>query len=198
MPYGIIKLDTLVYTSGGLDASTSVSGLVGGSFNNISVSGTVSGVSGIFTVVSGTSGVFTSVSGTSGVFTGTVSGATGVFASSTLTNPGIVGTVVEDIYTIVDGAAFEINPDNGSIQLITLGASRTPKATSFIDGEAITLMVDDGTARTLTWTDATFGSGGVAWKTDAGVAPTLNTSGYTAIVLWKVSGQVYGARVGDA
>jgi hypothetical protein len=45
MPYGIIKLDTLVYTSGGLDASTSVSGLVGGSFNNISASGTVSGAS---------------------------------------------------------------------------------------------------------------------------------------------------------
>lgn len=198
MPYGIIKLDTLVYTSGGLDASTSVSGLVGGSFNNISASGTVSGVSGIFTVVSGTSGVFTSVSGTSGVFTGTVSGATGVFASSTLTSPGIVGTVVEDIYNIVDGAAFEINPDNGSIQLITLGASRTPKATSFVDGEAITLMVNDGTAYTLTWTDATFGASGVAWKTDGGVAPTLNTSGYTAIVLWKVSGQVYGARVGDA
>lgn len=187
MPYGTVKLDTIIYTSGGLDASTAMSGLVGGRFNNISVSGTVSGVSGIFTVVSGTSGVFTSVSG-----------ATGVFASSTLTSPGIVGTVIEDIYTIVDGAAFEINPDNGSIQLITLGASRTPKATSFIDGEAITLMVNDGTAYTLTWTDATFGASGVTWKTDGGVAPTLNASGYTAMVLWKVSGQVYGARVGDA
>lgn len=188
MNYGTLKLDTIVYTSGGFDASATVSGLAAGNFPNISTSGTVSGTSGIFTVVSGTSGIFT----------GTVSGATGVFASSTLTSPGIVGTVVEDIYNIVDGAAFEINPDNGSIQLITLGASRTPKATSFIDGEAITLMVNDGTAYTLTWTDATFGSGGVNWKTDGGTAPTLNTSGYTAMVLWKVSGQVYGARVGDA
>ena len=40
--------------------------------------------------------------------------------------------------------------------------------------------------------------GGVVWKTNAGAAPTLNTSGYTVIVLWKVSTQVYGARVGDA
>ncbi len=188
MPYGTVKLDTIIYTSGGLDASTAMSGLVGGNFSNISSSGTISGASGVFTVVSGTSGVFT----------GTVSGSSGVFAASTLTDPAIVGTVREDIYTIADGAAFEIDPGNGSIQLITLGASRTPKATNFLDGEAITFMVDDGTAYTLTWTDATFGASGVAWKTDGGVAPTLNTSGYTAMVLWKVSGQVYGARVGDA
>jgi len=37
----------------------------------------------------------------------------------------------------------------------------------------------------------------VEWKTDAGVAPTLNTTGYTVIVLWKVASQVYGARVGN-
>jgi hypothetical protein len=118
--------------------------------------------------------------------------------NKTLTDPAITGTILEDIYTISDGAAFEIDPGNGSIQLITLGASRTPKATNFAAGESVTLLVDDGTAYTLTWTDSTFGSGGVVWKTDGGNAPTLNTSGYTVIVLFKVSTQVYGARVGDA
>ena len=118
--------------------------------------------------------------------------------SKTLTDPAIIGTILEDVFTITDGAAFEIDPGNGSIQLITLGASRTPLATNFAAGEAITLMVDDGTAYTLTWTDATFGGSGVVWKTDGGVAPTLNTTGYTVIVFWKVSTQVYGARVGDA
>jgi len=59
-------------------------------------------------------------------------------------------------------------------------------------------MVDDGSAYTLTWTDATFGGSGVTWKTDSGASPTLNTSGYTVIVLWKVGNQVYGARVGNA
>jgi len=112
--------------------------------------------------------------------------------------PELVGTIIENVYTIADGAAFEIDPGNGSVQLITLGANRTPKATNMVEGEAITLMVDDGSAYTLTWTDATFGGSGVVWKTDGGVAPTLNTTGYTAIVLWKVSTQVYGARVGDA
>jgi len=78
-----------------------------------------------------------------------------------------------------------------------LGANRTPKGTSFVNGEAITLMVDDGTAFALTWTDATWGGSGVVWETDSGSAPTLATTGYTTIVLWKVGGQVYGARVGN-
>jgi hypothetical protein len=117
--------------------------------------------------------------------------------NKTLTDPAITGTILEDVYTITDGAAFEIDPGNGSIQLITLGASRTPKATNFAAGESITLMVDDGTAYTLTWTDATFGGSGVVWETDSGTAPTLATTGYTTIVLWKVGSQVYGARVGN-
>ena len=117
--------------------------------------------------------------------------------NKTLTDPAIIGTILEDVYTITDGAAFEIDPSNGSIQLITLGASRTPKATNFVAGESVTLMVDDGSAYTLTWTDATFGGSGVVWKTDAGSAPTLNTTGYTVIVLWEVGTQVYGARVGN-
>jgi hypothetical protein len=119
-------------------------------------------------------------------------------SAAALTDPTITGAILEDVYTISDGAAFEIDPGNGTIQLITLGASRTPKATNFAAGESVTLMVDDGTAYTLTWTDSTFGGSGVVWKTDGGVAPTLNTSGYTVIVLWKVSTQVYGARVGNA
>ena len=129
---------------------------------------------------------------------GTVTGNIAFSGSGTLTDPPITGCILEDIYTITDGAAFEIDPGNGSIQLITLGANRTPKATNFAAGESVTLMVDDGTAYTLTWSDTTFGTSGVVWKTGSGSAPTLNTTGYTVIVLWKVSSQIYGARVGDA
>lgn len=141
------------------------------------------------------SGVLSFVTAATGDVTTT---GTQTLTNKTLTDPAIIGTILEDVYTISDGAAFEIDPGNGSIQLITLGASRTPKATNFANGESVTLMVDDGSAYTLTWTDSTFGGSGVVWKTNAGVAPTLNTSGYTVITLWKVGGQVYGARVGDA
>lgn len=129
--------------------------------------------------------------------TGVVVGTsdTQTLTNKMLTDPIMIGTLIEDVFTITDGAAFEIDPANGSVQLITLGASRTPKATNFVAGESITLMVNDGTAYTLTWTDATFGGSGVVWV--GGSAPTLATTGYTVIQFWKVSTQVYGARVGD-
>ena len=97
--------------------------------------------------------------------------ATQTLTAKTLTDPAIIGTILEDVFTITDGAAFEIDPGNGSVQLITLGASRTPKATNMVAGESITLMVDDGSAYTLTWSDATFGDSGVVWKTNAGCCP---------------------------
>lgn len=133
--------------------------------------------------------------GTSGNFLKTQGAGAAPTWSNTFTDPAIVGTILEDIFTITDGAAFEVDPGNGSIQLITLGASRTPKATNFAAGESVTLMVNDGTAYTLTWTDSTWGTGGVVWV--GGSAPTLATSGYTVIQFWKVSTQIYGARVGD-
>ena len=123
---------------------------------------------------------------------------TQTLTSKTLTDPAIDGAIKEEVFTISDGAAFEIDPGNGSIQLLTLGDNRTPKATNFAAGESVMLMVDDGTAYAITWTDATFGGSGVVWKTNGGSAPTLNTTGYTVIVLWMVGTQVYGARVGDA
>jgi hypothetical protein len=116
-----------------------------------------------------------------------------------ITTPTLTGTPIEDIYTITDGAAFEIDPANGSDQAIVLGANRTPKATNFQNGQAISLSVDDGTAYTITWTDATFGGTGVLWlgaSSGGGTAPTLGTTGKTWITLWKRGGQVYGSLSG--
>ena len=99
----------------------------------------------------------------------------------------------EEVYAISDGATVNLDPNNGSIQTWTLGANRTPGQANWSAGQSITLLVDDGTAYTLDWSTLS-----VVWKTDAGSAPTLNTSGETVIVLWKVSTTIYGARVGDA
>jgi hypothetical protein len=110
----------------------------------------------------------------------------------------------DTVYTITDGEAFEIDPANGSVQVVTLGASRTPLATNFEAGQTVLLGIDDGSAYSITWTSSTFGTGGtsgngVRWVKSGGAAtaPTLATSGYTWILLWKVGSQVYGGEVGQ-
>ena len=121
--------------------------------------------------------------------------ATETLTNKTIVDPAITGTILEDVYTITDGAGFEVDPGNGSVQLVTLGANRTPQATNFAAGESVTLMVADGTAYTLTWSHSTWGGSGVAWV--GGSAPTLATTGYTVLQFWKVGTQIYGASVGD-
>ena len=180
--------DTIPITAGGTGATTAAAA-------RTALGATTTG-NDLFTAISA-SAARTAIGAGTGDGDVTTTGSQ-ILSSKTLVDPAITGAILEDIYTITDGSAFEIDPGNGSIQLITLGASRTPKATNFAAGESVILMVDDGSAYTLTWTDSTFGGSGVVWKTNAAAAPTLNTSGYTAIVLWKVSTQVYGARVGDA
>jgi hypothetical protein len=117
-----------------------------------------------------------------------------VFANSaTLSKPIFNDGYTEEVFAITDGSTVNLDPNNGSIQTWTLGANRTPGQANWAAGQSITLMVDDGSASTISW--ATLN---VVWKTDSGVAPTLNTSEFTVIALWKVSSTIYGARVGNA
>ena len=115
----------------------------------------------------------------------------------TLTTPTMTGAVLNDGYTeevfTVTGTTPALSPTNGSIQTWTLSGNSTPTAGTWAAGQSLTLLVDDGTDYTITWTTLA-----VVWKTDKGLAPTLNTSGDTVIGLWKVGTTIYGARVGDA
>ena len=98
------------------------------------------------------------------------------------------GSIREQTYQITDAATIFIEPGNGSI-----GASRTINTSLFLDGEVVTLMINDnsGTGSVSTWTS-------VVWVNNAGVAPSWPDSGtYTVISLWKVNGIVYGAIVGN-
>jgi hypothetical protein len=105
------------------------------------------------------------------------------------TNPVVTaGTITEDVYAL-SGTSVALEPDNGSVQTHTL-SDDTTYTDGFSAGQAITLMIDDGFFRTVTWPTIT-------WVNNGGSAPTLATSGYTVIALWKVSTTLYGALVGD-
>jgi hypothetical protein len=173
-----------------LDVNGSINGTWAGATIAVANGGT--GATTLTGVVIGNgASAFTAKTNPAGAFVGTTD-------TQTLTNKTAERLILNDGYTeevfaITDGATVNLDPNNGSIQTWTLGANRTPGQVNWSAGQSITLMIDDGTARTITWTTL-----GVVWETNGGTAPTLATSGFTVIVLWKVSTTIYGARVGDA
>lgn len=118
---------------------------------------------------------------------------TDTLSNKTLVAPIITGTIVEDVYAWAStsgSVTTELEPANGSIQTVTLTGSITSLTDNIAAGEAITLIINDGTAYTITWPTTT-------WVNNAGAAPTLATTGVTVVALWKVSTTLYGALVGD-
>jgi len=98
------------------------------------------------------------------------------------------GSIQEQVFALT-GTTHTLDPSNGTVQTHTLSGSTT-YIDSFANGETITLMVDDGAGQTITWPTMTWVNGG-------GAAPTLATTGYTVVALWKVGTTLYGALVGD-
>lgn len=118
---------------------------------------------------------------------------TGSFVRSVY--PTVYGVTLNDGYTeevyAVSGTTPALSPTNGSIQTWTLSGNSTPTAGTWAAGQSITLMIDDGSSYTITWTSLS-----VTWQTATGTAPILATTGYTVVELWKVGTTIYGAVVG--
>jgi hypothetical protein len=170
-----------------------------GSLSTLSSVDLTTNVTGTLPVGNGGSGATTLTGVLKGNGTSAFSAAT---AGTDYVAPGTATTftaqqtfkeVKDTVHTITDGAAFEIDPANGSIQVVTLGASRTPAATNFEAGQVVLLGIDDGTAYTITWSTVN-----PTWVKvgGTGAAPTLATTGYTWILLWKVSTTIYATEVG--
>lgn len=187
---------TSVNASGGTTGLTFTGGPITTS-GTLTLGGTLgvenggTGVASLTGVVIGNgTAAFTAKANPTGDFVGTTD--TQTLSSKTIEAAALTNGYTEEVFAITDGTV-SLDPNNGSIQTWTLGDNRTPAQVNWASGQSITLMIDDGSAYTVNWSTL-----GVVWKTNSGSAPTLSTSGFTAIVLWKIGATIYGARVGDA
>jgi len=89
--------------------------------------------------------------------------------------------ITEQVYTL---SGTSLDPANGTVQTKTLAANTT-FTDALASGQSIIIGIDDGSAYTVTWPTIT-------WTTNPASAPTLATSGYTWVVLWKVGSTLYG------
>ena len=103
-----------------------------------------------------------------------------------LANPRFNSGYREDTPPI-NGSFLAIRTSHGTIQRMNLTGSGT-WTDSLVNGESVTIMITDGSGYTITWPT-------MEWA--GGSAPTLATTGYTVVTLWKVNDILYGATVGD-
>lgn len=94
-----------------------------------------------------------------------------------------------EIVGTMTGTTPSLDPDDqaiGTVATWTLTGNSTP-VDALTDGQSMTLMIDDGSAYSITWPTMT-------WV--GGTAPTLATTGYTVVVLWKVGTSLRGMLAG--
>jgi hypothetical protein len=97
--------------------------------------------------------------------------------------------VVETVHTL-SGTPAALDPANGTIQTHNISAATT-YTDSLAAGESMTLIITSAsTAYTITWPTAT-------WINNAGVGPSLTSSGLLVVVLWKAGSTLYASVAGD-
>jgi len=104
-------------------------------------------------------------------------------------NPVFTGSIEEQTGTMPAGITPAIDPANGTVQEWTLTGNSSP-TDSLTDGEFVELLIQDGTAYTITWPTIT-------WLTDSATAPTLGATTVTPVLIQKVGSTLYGRRTGD-
>ena len=102
----------------------------------------------------------------------------------------INGEIVEEATNTASvTGAQNLDPSTGTIQRIVMSGDITYTDT-LVNGESITLHIDDGSAHAITWPAA------AEWV--GGSEPTLDTTNETIVVVWKVNSTLYGMTSGVA
>lgn len=117
----------------------------------------------------------------SNTFTFMASGANVMVVSNTSVQ--FPAGISENVYGL---AGTDLSVKNGTIQMKVLAANTT-FTESMTNGESMTLMIDDGAGFFVTWPTIT-------WR--SGITPTLSTTGYNVIQLWKANSVLYASTVG--
>ena len=156
---------------------------------------TLDGITATVTELNYTSGVTSAIQGqidakldASAAPAGDIVGTTDTqtLTNKTATDLVLDGSITEEVYAVT-GTTPALSAANGTIQTWTLSGNSTPTET-LTSGQSITLMVDDGTDYTITWP---------TMKWVGGSEPTLATTDYSVITLWKVGSTLYGSYAGD-
>ena len=193
MAYGTLNVDNITYTSAGVDASTTVSGLVEGNFPNITITGTISG-----TTITGNTGDFTTITAVTGIFTNTLSGATvtGTTAQFTALTGGTAGftTITGQTVTGTAGQFGTVTGNTAGFTTVT-GQTVTGTAGQFGTVTGNTAGFTTVTGQTVTGTAGQFGTitGNTAgFTTVTGTTVTGTTGSFTT-----VTGQTINDNKGD-
>ena len=111
---------------------------------------------------------------------------TQTLTSKTLTAPILQDGLTIDTNPLSWAGTEDLDPANGLYQEVTLTADVTTLTDSLADGESIIMEVDDGTGPYgITWPTIT-------WVSDAGTAPSLQTTAKTLITVWKSDTTLFG------
>ena len=114
-----------------------------------------------------------------------------ILTTPVVTTLDMAGAIQEHAvnYASVSGSTA-LNAANGTIQRWVLSGAVTP-TDSLSDGEAITIVIDDGSTYAIDWSGLT-----IKWV--GGSAPTLDATNETIIIIWQLNSTLYGMTPGVA
>ena len=177
MAYGSIKVDNIIFTNGGADETTTVSGIYKAITSGVTVSGTISGTTIQGQTISGVTVTGTTIQGASGTFTSLTGVTTTGTTANFVTHNGASGvfTTLLSGATVTGTTAQFTNITGGGIGATTItGTTVTGTTANFVSGVFTTQI----SGATVTGTTANFTSGNF---TALSGASTTVTSGIFAV-----------------